>query len=115
MLITKNKKIKGEIENYLQKGKINFDSTIDQALLWGTGCRISYVQCRVLLFMLILSVIVSCSNEDKIKIEISKYPYGKDFAFTDIEILNNELGKPIVSIDGTVCEGLSLSISHCKE
>ncbi|WP_297405865.1 holo-ACP synthase [uncultured Cetobacterium sp.] len=44
----------------------------------------------------------------------------RGFKLTDIEILNDELGKPIVSLKGILKERekkvkIELSISHCKE
>jgi holo-[acyl-carrier protein] synthase len=43
----------------------------------------------------------------------------RDFSLLDIEILNDDLGKPVVSLFGNLKEKyrgrLNLSISHCKE
>lgn len=44
----------------------------------------------------------------------------RDFNLTDIEILNDELGKPIVSLKNKLKEKyfnfqINISISHCKE
>lgn len=41
--------------------------------------------------------------------------FGKELSFADIEIYNDDSGKPVVSIQGERREDITLSISHCKD
>lgn len=38
-----------------------------------------------------------------------------DITWTDIEVLNDEQGRPFVNIDGKKQENMDISISHCRE
>lgn len=40
---------------------------------------------------------------------------GRGYSFTDIEILPDELGKPVVYLCGRLAENIEVSISHSRE